>query len=550
MARHPSLLLLAVWALVLLVIDPRGDFPINDDWAYAHDVKHLVEDGRFVFSDWPAMTLIAQTLWGAAFCKVFGFSHEVLRWSVVLLGIGCSLLMYRLALLMTGDGRRALFASLLMVLNPLFLALVVTYMTEVPFLFFTLLSLLCAQRWMANESDLHFVLACAIGMVAMFVRQHGIVLPLVLGCTFFVRGPRSLPRALLAMVPFLLAVALLVLFGRWKATLVPEATQYAPLSSLPAAVLESLDLGMVKRTGLSLFLLGLALLPLAVGLGAAPPMRLRVRPPFWSWMVLAVAAACMIATWTRFPEGLVLYDLGLGAKLLKDTFWGEHLGGQLHPMVLATLRAFVCLGALYLIGLVLRRSNDQHEPLPTARWLAIIIAAIGGAWAGFTLLNSLFFDRYTLTLAPFAILLIMAATKNRPVRWRVAWTFLALLSIPYSLMLRDHFNWSRTRWAALEHLTGDMGIPPTRIDGGFEFNGWHRTAPRRKAMREGKSWWFVADDAYVVAAGAIHGFVPVDTFTYQRIIPWETDTILVLQRHDLSRSNGSVATGTEIQPSP
>lgn len=549
MRRH-YLLLLGLWCAILLIIDPHGDFPMYDDWAFAHDVQGLVTSGRFVFSDWPAMTLIAQTLWGAAFCKLFGFSHEVLRWSVVVLGVGCSLLMYRLALLMTGDGRRALFASLLMVLNPLFLALVVTYMTEVPFIFFTLLSLLCAQRWMARESKLHFVLACAIGMVAMFVRQHGIVLPLVFGCAFFLRGPRSLRRALLAMMTFLLAVALLVLFGWWKATLVPAATQYAPLSSLPTAVLESLDLGLVKRTGQSLFLIGLALLPLAVGLGAAPSLRWRVRPSFWKWVVLTVVAVCMIATWTRLPEGLVLYDLGLGAKLLKDTFSGEHLRGQLHPMALAMLRAVVCLGVLYLIGLVLRRSNDQHEPLSAARWLAIIIAAIGGAWAGFTLLNSLFFDRYTLTLAPFAILLITAATKNRPVRWRVAWTFLALLSIPYSLMLRDHFNWSRTRWAALEHLTGDMGIPPTRIDGGFEYNGWHRTGPRRKAMREGKSWWFVADDAYVVAAGAIHGFVPVDTFTYQRIIPWETDTILVLQRHDLSRSNGSVATGTEIQPSP
>ncbi|QQR86553.1 MAG: glycosyltransferase family 39 protein [Flavobacteriales bacterium] len=550
MARYHTLLLLAVWSLVLLVIDPRGDFPLNDDWAFAHDVKHLVEDGRSVFSDWPAMTLIAQTLWGAAFCKVFGFSHEVLRWAVVVLGIGCSLLMYQLAFLLANDRRRALFASLLLMLNPLFLALVVTYMTEVPFLFFTLLSLLSAQRWMARECKLHFVLACAIGMVAMFVRQHGIVLPLVFGCAFFLRGPKSLPRALAAIAPFVLAVVMLVLFGRWKATLVPAATQYAPLASLPAAVLESLDLGLVKRTGLSLFLIGLPLLPLAIGLGAASPRRWLVRPAPWAWVVLALATLCMIATWTRFPEGLVLYDLGLGAKLLKDTFWGEHFRGQLHPMALAMLRAVVCLGVLYIIGSVLRRSNDQLAPLPTARWFAIIITAIGGAWAGFTLLNTLFFDRYTLILAPLAILLIIAATKNRPVRWPVAWALLALLAIPYSLMLRDHFNWSRTRWAALDHLTGHMGVPPSHIDGGFEFNGWHRPGPRRKTVREGISWWFVADDAYVVASGPIQGFAPVDTFTYQRIIPWGTDTILVLQRHDLLRSNGSVGAGAEIQPSP
>lgn len=549
MRRH-YLLLLGLWCAILLIIDPRGDFPMYDDWAFAHDVQGLVTSGRFVFSDWPAMTLIAQTLWGAAFCKVFGFSHEVLRWSVVVLGVGCSLLMYRLAFLLTGDGRRALFASLLMMMNPLFLALVVTYMTEVPFIFLTLLSLLCAQRWMARESKLHFVLACAIGMVAMFVRQHGIVLPLVYGCAFFLRGTKSLPRAMAALAPFMLAVALLMLFGRWKATLVPAATQYAPVASLPAAVLDSLDLGLVKRTGQSLFLIGLALLPLAVGLGAAPSLRWRVRPSFWTWVVLTVVAVCMIATWTRLPEGLVLYDLGLGAKLLKDTFWGEHLRGQLHPMALAMLRAVVCLGVLYLIGLVLRRSNDHLEPLPRATWLATIIAAIGAAWAGFTLLNSLFFDRYTLTLAPVAILLIVVATKTRPVRWPVAWTVLAVLAIPYCLMLRDHFNWNRTRWAALEHLTGHMGIPPSRIDGGFEFNGWHKTGPRRKAMREGISWWFVADDAYVVAAGPIKGFAPLDTFTYQRLVPCVTDTIMILHRVTSHDDRAPFTTPPEIQPSP
>lgn len=528
--RSHILLLLACWGGLLLLIDPRGDFPIYDDWAFARDVQHLVQDGGFTFSDWPAMTLMAQTLWGAAFCKVFGFSHEVLRWSVVLMGIGCSLLMYRLTELLTGDGRRALFASLLLVCNPMFLALVVTYMTEVPFMFFTLLALLCVQRWSAGKGGWYFVGACTAGLAAMFVRQHGIVLPLIFGAAYFFRGPRNIRRAVAAALPLLVALVLLVAFSQWKRSLSPTTTQYASLASLPSEMMEGINFGMAERGGLVLLLIALALLPIAAALAAAQWPRWQLRIPWWGWAGLILSACCIIATWSKFPDGLILYDVGLGAKLLKDTFWGDHLRGSLAPWALLLVRAAVCGAALYLIAAVAKGMIEPKKVITKDRTMVRIIWATGAAWAGFIVLNNLFFDRYTLALAPVALLLAVVHTKDRAIHWRVGWSALALLAIPYCLMLRDHFNWNRTRWAALDHLTHNMGVPPSMIDGGFEFNGWHKPGPHRKALREGISWWFVADDTYVVSAGRISGFIPVDTFTYQRLVPYATDTIMILER--------------------
>ena len=60
--RRPSdyVMLAAAFA-----IRPLGDFPLNDDWAFALPVKWLVERGQLQFTDWQAMTLIGQVTLGA-----------------------------------------------------------------------------------------------------------------------------------------------------------------------------------------------------------------------------------------------------------------------------------------------------------------------------------------------------------------------------------------------------------------------------------------------------------------------------------------------------
>ena len=41
----PVLVIIGVWILVVFLINPRGEFPLIDDWAYAGMVKSLVEGG-------------------------------------------------------------------------------------------------------------------------------------------------------------------------------------------------------------------------------------------------------------------------------------------------------------------------------------------------------------------------------------------------------------------------------------------------------------------------------------------------------------------------
>src|SRR4051812_40826115 len=89
-------LLISVWVAAAFLVNPVGNFPWNDDWAYGSAVRALVEQGDLRFSDWTAPNLISQVLWGALFCLPFGFSFTALRISTLVLGLAGVLSTYAL----------------------------------------------------------------------------------------------------------------------------------------------------------------------------------------------------------------------------------------------------------------------------------------------------------------------------------------------------------------------------------------------------------------------------------------------------------------------
>jgi hypothetical protein len=77
--RRALALLLALQLAVVAIVQPRGDFPLNDDWAYALAVQWLLDEGRLRLPDWVGMNLLPQALGGAAAVSLAGFSFETLR---------------------------------------------------------------------------------------------------------------------------------------------------------------------------------------------------------------------------------------------------------------------------------------------------------------------------------------------------------------------------------------------------------------------------------------------------------------------------------------
>ena len=74
-------------------------------------------------------------------------------------------------------------------------------------------------------------------------------------------------------------------------------------------------------------------------------------------------------------------------------------------------------------------------------------------------------------------------------------------------------------------------MQPEQIDGGFEFNGWYLYSDTY-IPKPNKSWYWVADDEYLVSAYKRDGYVILQTYPVQRWLPWGKADIMIQWRGD------------------
>ena len=60
-----------LWIFMAIIVDPRGDFPLNDDWSFGSMVRGWVTNGDLRSAGPGAMTRIFRDSLGALFCFPF-----------------------------------------------------------------------------------------------------------------------------------------------------------------------------------------------------------------------------------------------------------------------------------------------------------------------------------------------------------------------------------------------------------------------------------------------------------------------------------------------
>ena len=78
-----------LWFLIILIVNPVGEFMVNDDWSFVRMLEALVNEGTFIATGWGkgGPSAIAHVLCGGAFTSITGFSLTMLRLSVLFLGV-------------------------------------------------------------------------------------------------------------------------------------------------------------------------------------------------------------------------------------------------------------------------------------------------------------------------------------------------------------------------------------------------------------------------------------------------------------------------------
>lgn len=536
-----ALVLLGLWLACAALVNPRGDFPLNDDWSYGLSVKHLLDSGEFRPTGWTAMTLLSHTLWGALFASAGGFSFETLRLSTLLLGFIGLCAIHRFARGLGQPRSLALLLALTLAFNPVYYALSLSFMTDVPFTVWLMLAALCLCVHLQSGRWLPLLLGTALSVVAILTRQIGLAVPLAFAvCLPLFQGLRG-PVLGRALLPLAASMASLTGFEQWL-----EAAGRLP------ALYSASSAALFSQLNHPLQWLGTLWVPLCAigayfGLFALPVLpvlllRLRTQPGRAAVLVLIFLALLASTLWGLWMPmgGNILARNGIGPLTLKDTyiiglnnvtslplmFWQVVTVASL--VSAAVLMAAILLASVAACRRLLAKAPEAGD-VPGLFLLVCALCSLG------PVLLVGWFDRYLLPILPLLLLGLFALLPTPAPRASCRYTAHAAASLlllglaAYSVAAtHDYFAWNRTRWQLLNSST-QQGMSAAQIDGGFEFNGLTGYDPGYIAI-PGKSWWWVKDDRYVVTFALIPGYIPASVALYEKWLPPAQGTIFILQR--------------------
>jgi hypothetical protein len=531
-------LILLVYLPLALSASPFYEFPLNDDVIYAEAVQTLLETGQLKLSPWVAPTLILQVVYGAAVSKLFGFSFTTLRLTTLVLSLASTSSLYLFLRTLNLNHVLSLCGALTLALNPVYLNLSYTFMTEVPFIAFLLFSLLCYTRGLTRNSYASVLAGSVFAAASLLIRQVGVILPVavVLSTFFGDSGSRRSRRRDLILLSSALPIVTFTVYSVWLRMI------HGPTRALGAFFDLSVLLNPFSLAGMALDH-GFATLEY-VGLFIAPllPLWLGRRKSEWprairprllllwtGFVALGVLIMYLVGHGKVMPyTGNILHEAGVGALTLKDAVFDDQLPLLRLPKSFWWLVTLLASLSAVLIGSVMSwqgiqlvagwRGKTQEQRVPDTNILWMLWFATFG-FLGVGLLVKQLFDRY---LTPLLVLLIpLLLLTVRTARWKryaIAGTFVLLLSYGTfgALGTRDYLAWNEARWTGIYHLVSEMDVNPSSIDAGYEANYWYNYA---NATTKVDSWWWTKEPLFYLTFTPLQGYEVAMTIPYHRSLP-------------------------------
>ena len=540
------LVIIAIWFIMIILVNPIGDFPLNDDWAYGISVQSVVEKGDFQLSGWTSTNLFSQVFWGALFCLPFGFSFTALRFSTLTLGLLGVIATYGLLREAHSNQKISLLGALLVAINPIYFGLSNSFMSDIPFFGFFTLSLYLLVRGLRRNSCIEVILGIFIAYFALLTRQLGIVLLLAFGCAFLIRKEFNIQNFIKGFLPTVLGLGIQTCYeswlhftGRTPALYGKQVHDFFAAFSKERFHLVTLFL---ERTSTALIYMGLFMFPFLIILFFINFKKMTSQQKTLSLFALStffvmIMGRLLLKHKIMPLEGNILLNFGLGPigvaggytpsfqKAFKIFWWLLTAIGVAGNALLLQHLFFTIRQILF--------KNPKIVSYPE-KWLNVLIISAISIYF-FPLAIQGFYDRYLILLLPLLMMMVSVSTTNID-SWNVGNKVIPIALIMMLLTgvftigaTHDYLSWNRVRWQALHNLMQESQISPHTIDGGFEFNGWYLYNPKYQ-YTSGKNWWWVDNDDYSISFRPLPGYEKVKEFACIRWLPFGPNKIFVLHK--------------------
>ena len=535
-----ALILTATCAVYVLAVSPQREFPLNDDWAYAQTVRRLLTIGQLHISDWSSATLIFQVYWGALFTRLFGgFSFTALRWSTLVFSFISCMALYDLLRQLDLSASAAWLGGLTLIVNPIFVYLSYTFMSDVFYLGLMLLSLTLYVRGIKRDLEWMLFVGSILAACAYLVRQLGAMLPLAAVGAIILkeRRLRWKPLLLTSALPALVAIGHMY-WLRYIHGLPWGFELNTVQNSLMALLRPTMPLYILLRVMNSLLYLGVFSLPVLLAQGVSPRLdRDRVIHLSKLWGIWFTALGILVIFMTVVAGRPMPY---LANVINREGIGVLSLAGHKPPVtpgwvfwLVTVVAPFVgaAQGALWTDALI-SIFREREQPF-TLLLIASVLMAIP------TLLIVYLWDEYLIVFIPASLYLVLrlGAQTNRwrlasvsanaaptkvgaPLGWACVLTACGAMMAYTLIEMDDHMAWNAARWTAGERLVM-QGIAPEAIDGGFEWIGWHEfDTALAQAIAAGQrdnleAWQTITPNRFRLAFEPLPGYTVYDQVTYR-----------------------------------
>jgi hypothetical protein len=552
------LLVFGVFIASMFVVPTMVDVPVGDDWVYTRSVEILLQEHRLEILDLSVVTLVFQVFWGAFFAILFGDTFGAHRLSTTVLFLFSGVAMYALCLEMGLSKARAAFGTALYFFNPLAFVLAFTFMTDPQFASLMVIASYFYVRGLRrdDESARHIVIGSLFAAFAFLVRQQGVLIPLAVGLylvmanrwRFNAAGIRMALRV--AGIPALAMIVYYIWILGWHGA--PEQ-QGQFIDRIRETGWSDTRLLMYRMSFIEIAYAGWFLLPVSFGvigafvMGAGTRTDRRLRTFHIVIIAFVLSAAGMIAfesankLWPFIAQYVGTHGLGpedqigfrsqlipsVGRRIIT---WLTYISSAV--MILAIARAFRH-----------RISKDRSSAsliLSLMAWQIVGILPPSFHFANWIISV----DRYLLPILPFAIVLMLWATKDLRISVPLAAPFLICFALYSIVGTRDFLVFQHAMWDA-GYDAEAMGIPLTSLDAGASFDGYYlydygleQGITETRMPPEARGFWAslfapATDGSYVVAARIPSGWSEsnvVKTYEYSSWLHEGPQYIYLLRR--------------------
>jgi uncharacterized membrane protein YuzA (DUF378 family) len=510
-----------LWISAILLVNPLGDFPLNDDWAYGKVVEHWLKDGQFRLINWGEMTLFSHVVHGLVITKIFGFSYTTLRISTLIISFIGILGVYRLGNICGLNGRVSFILSFLVLANPIFLSLSFSYMTDVPFMTIVIWSIYFFIKYNKEMATISLFLATVLCIWAMLSRQLAIVIPFSwFFAQFFIPKAHrvSLIRAIVPLVSAIIAY-LLFNFIMDGLGLLPN-TYGSKLGYLKELVLNP-DLRLLRNT------VGYILLFTAyVGLFLSP-LLFFLR---WSFigrkdrlfiMAYSLLMTLSFALMNKLIPSIdnVFIDFGVGPNTMEDfagNFRDVPYGGK-SPVVLRGLLTFVGFFSGGVIIVTFKNWVTQvHKRLLFNESFIIILNV---CYMGPFMITG-YYDRYLIMVIPLmGVFLFSSLTVHKREMYLASTTLVGIFLFFSIAATHDYLSWNRKRWEVI-YLALENKVPAINLGAGVEFQCLYFFD------NDNPQWYLRPEPEYKITFRPQENHIILNEVEYSRWLPGESSIVL------------------------